>query len=352
MFKDLTINSHRRRYSIKFFKEAPPKEIQRLSKSNFLIIDEKVNDLYPIFASHFSKESIFVIESKESHKTLESVELLVSFLLKNNFKRNQKIIGVGGGIIQDLVSFVSSILYRGVDYVLFPTTLLAQADSCIGSKSSINFLKIKNLLGTFYPPAEIYCCFSFLETLEARDILSGIGEILHYLILKDRVSAAALMIEHEQITSGNFEKLYPFIFKSLAIKKEMIEKDEFDQKERRVFNYGHTFGHALETHTNYKLSHGLAVTLGMDVANYVSYKFGFILHKDYLNMKKLLEKNLPSFKLKEVEILPFCKLLQKDKKNTSGNINMVIPTNREKIQMAGITDFNKLCSSVGEYFEV
>ena len=128
---------------------------------------------------------LIIIDPKESNKNIEYSVVLINLLLEKNVRRNDILIAIGGGITQDLVAFISTILFRGLKWVFIPTTLLAQCDSCIGSKSSINFNNLKNLLGTFYPPQEIFICPEFLLTLPITEIKSGIGEMYHYFITKD-----------------------------------------------------------------------------------------------------------------------------------------------------------------------
>ena len=125
------------------------------------------------------------------------------------------------------------------------------------------------MLGTFHPPKEIYCCTDFLSTLSKDDIKSGIGEMLHYFLIDDSVITEELNSSYTKILMEPDLRLEKFILESLAIKKDMIERDEFDRNQRRVFNYGHTFGHAIEAISKYEISHGIAVTLGMDLANYI-----------------------------------------------------------------------------------
>src|SRR5271157_5866279 len=142
----------------------------------------------------------------------------------------------------DITAFVASILYRGLEWSFFPTTLLAQGDSCIGSKTSINLGDKKNLIGNFYPPSSIYIDTAFLESLETDDIKSGIGEMLHFYYYANSSYIDKLIGNYIHAIS-NRSTLIEYIRESLSIKKSVIEIDEFDKGERNKFNYGHTFGH-------------------------------------------------------------------------------------------------------------
>lgn len=304
---NIKIKSYRMEYEVKFVQEIS--EIVNFIDDKIIIIDSKILNIYKEFDNH---ERMIVIEAKESNKDFLYCYEIIQKILDLDFKKGQVLCAIGGGIVQDIVGFVSSILFRGVDWVFVPTTLLSQTDSCIGSKTSINLKNVKNLLGSFYPPNKILTYTGFLESLSNKEIKSGIGEIYHYLIPND-LEAAANMSDLDCL--NNKVLLLPFIKKSLLIKKEMIELDEFDRRERIVFNYGHTFGHAIESMTKNEINHGMAVTLGMDIANYFSMQMGFIEKVDYNTLKNILKDNFPKAKINN----QFIDILMKDKKNK--NIN-------------------------------
>ena len=229
----LEIKSHRGTYSVDF----TPVEDAEIPKGSVAIVDEKVYQIYKDrFLDKF--ESFLIIEAKEDNKELaHCIEVMNKLLsMESPVKKNTTLVAIGGGITQDITSFIASILYRGIDWCFIPTTLLAQADSCIGSKTSINHAGVKNVVGSFYPPKKVWCDDRFLTTLPKNDIKSGIGEMLHYFMIDN---SPALR------TPFTMKYMKSLTRESLRIKKAMVEIDEFDQKERRVFNYGHTYGHAL-----------------------------------------------------------------------------------------------------------
>lgn len=299
----MKIKSYRTEYEVIFVKQIV--EITKFINDKIVIIDSKVRDLYKEFNNH---EKVIVVESIESNKDFLYCYEVIQKILDLNFKKGQTLCAIGGGIVQDIVGFVSSILFRGVDWAFIPTTLLSQTDSCIGSKTSINVKNIKNLLGSFYPPNKILSYAGFLDSLCDKEIKSGIGEIYHYLIPND-VNAAISLSGLDCLKNRSL--LSPYIQRSLQIKKQMIEIDEFDRKERIVFNYGHTFGHAIEAMTKNRINHGMAVTLGMDIANYFSMQKGFIKEQDYIRLKKIIKNNIPKTKITK----EYLDLLMKDKKN-------------------------------------
>ncbi|GAI32171.1 unnamed protein product, partial [marine sediment metagenome] len=244
-------------------------------------------------------------------------------LLDNNIKRNNKLIAVGGGIIQDITGFVSSILLRGVEWIFYPTTLLAQSDSCIGSKTSINVDDFKNQLGTFYPPQRIILDVNFLKTLTLTDMKSGLGEIIKVHLLDGEKSLEYINSHYEQAFSDP-AVVKDLIFRSLMIKKNIIEKDEFDKDYRNIMNYGHTFGHAIESVSNYEVCHGQAVTMGMDIANYISLKMGMLLDEPHEIMREVLLKNYPDYSLRREQLTSFLTALTKDKKNVDENLSAIL----------------------------
>lgn len=321
-----SVKSHRGSYNVYLTDDIPVEEFS----DSFMVIDSVVLKLYPHLNTLVDSKRIFILDATEDHKTIEYCSSLIEFLIKAGFKKNNNLVAVGGGITQDITSFTASILFRGVEWRFIPTTLLAQADSCIGSKTSINFFNTKNVLGTFYPPSKIWCNENFLETLCEEDIDSGIGEMLHYFMITNS--------KHLRLIDKN--NLKPSIEESLSIKKAIIEIDEFDKKERRVFNYGHTFGHAVEVISNYSIRHGVAVTIGMHMANYVSYKLGLISEAVYKYLQSCIEFNLPEFRLANLD--EYMNILQKDKKNINKSIVCILPHGIANMQVTPITDLAAL----------
>ncbi len=295
------------------------------------IIDKNVHKLFHQELKIIENSRLVLIDPSEKFKTIDYSQEIIRTLINTDVRKDDILVAIGGGITQDVVAFISSILFRGVEWRFFPTTLLAQCDSCIGSKSSINFDQFKNLLGTFNPPSEIFIYSGFLNTLSEREIRSGIGEMLHYFFTKG--------INLAQEIADNFDKLLvdrsllkPFIFESLKIKKEIIEIDEFDTSIRHIFNYGHTFGHAIEAITDYKIPHGQAISIGMDLANYISLNKGMITNVQFDEMHSILKRNIPPFKLTKDNIDQYLQALSKDKKNKGGLLGCILTKGAGKVE--------------------
>jgi 3-dehydroquinate synthase len=257
------------------------------------------------------------------------------------------VIAIGGGIVQDIAAFSASILYRGVEWIFVPTTLLAQADSCIGSKTSINLGDKKNLIGNFYPPAQILIDTTFLETLFVDDIKSGIGEILHFYYYADTPLIGELMAEYDRLLVER-SRLRRYIRESLQIKKVVAENDEFDRGERNKFNYGHTFGHALESASHYAIRHGLAVTVGMDLANYLSLRLGRMTLDCFNELHAVLRRNFPDTNLRDLDLNDYVRALSKDKKNLGSDVVCILasgPGHLEKVRLRLDKDLRQIIES-------
>jgi len=320
---DLTIQSHRGPYSVHF---GPLFEGLRdgLQPKDHLIIDAKVAGLYSgVLAKALSHFSVLKIEASESNKSLEKIPEYVTHLLDHGVKRDHQLICVGGGIVQDITAFMATCLLRGVAWEYHPTTLLAQADSCIGSKSSINVGPFKNQVGTYTPPSRIHVSMDVLDTLSEMEMRSGIGEMIKVHVIGGWNDTKNITKGYPQLLK-NKDVLAKTLFRSLEIKKEKIEIDEFDKNERLVMNFGHTFGHAIEGATNYAVPHGIAVTLGMEIANFFSLKLGFIDKNTFEELHHLNSANYKGYENVSIPEDRFFESLKKDKKNIDSNISMIL----------------------------
>ncbi len=300
-------------------------------KTHF-IVDSKVAQLYPTLLKQvLLAPSVLLLEALEKNKSVEKLPDYIEFLVDNKIRRNHVLVAIGGGIIQDITSFISATILRGVEWVFYPTTLLSQADSCIGSKSSINCRGAKNIMGTFTPPKKIYLSTNFLNTLNKSELKSGVGEMLKVHAIAGLNDFKSIASDYNELFIKN-EKMQYRIKRSLEIKKAYIEKDEFDQNHRLIFNYGHSFGHAIESATNYKIPHGIAVSIGCDMANYCAYRLG-VSNKDiWRSMSPTFKENYEGYEKVEIPFDPFLSALGKDKKNEDINsFSLIFPDNEGNI---------------------
>lgn len=233
------------------------------NKDVILFVDENVLIHWPVL-NGFNPISV---PANEETKTMAGVQPLIDAMVERGANPKSKIMAIGGGVIQDAVGFIASIWCRGIDYILVPTTLLSQIDSCVGGKTSINHIR-KNILGTFWPPKQILICTDFLKTLSQKDYWSGWGEWIKYNILRDKTSNTIDTLSGDV---GGIE--LNSIVDGLDYKIGIVQRDEFDKGERKFLNFGHTFGHALESVSNWEIPHGYAVFIGSLIALVVSTKY-------------------------------------------------------------------------------
>ncbi len=311
-------------YQVQFINETLTTLNSELIPGDVIIVDNTIYSLYhkQLF-ENIKANKIIVVEANEQTKSYQGIIPVIQNLIENGFKKNHRIIAVGGGITQDVSAFISSVLYRGVDWIFFPTSLLAQGDSCIGSKTSINFGKFKNQIGGFYPPRKIFINLDFLNTLSFPEIKSGMGEMCHYFVVSGENDFKFFQQNYDSAIKDK-TILAAIVSRSLEIKKSYVEIDEFDRKERLVFNYGHSFGHAIESVTNYRVPHGIAVSYGMDMANFVSVKLGFINDEVRQNIRTVLMKVWEGTTLHEVTVENLKNALSKDKKNVGNELRLIL----------------------------
>ncbi len=295
------------------------------------VIDKKVYELYKSYFTDIPQDRLYLVEAIEDHKNIETVLNICSEMTNIPAKRNARLVSIGGGIIQDITGFVANVLYRGIAWTFVPTTLLAGCDSCIGGKTSLNYNKFKNLLGTFYPPDEIYICPVFFKTLSQRDFESGLGEVVKFNIMAGKEGLENIENNIDSLLKRDEICLNKFIETSLKFKKEFIEVDEFDKGERIKLNFAHTFGHAIESVTSFGIPHGTAVAIGMIMANYISEKRGLLSNDIKTRSEKVLLKVIHIDEdLRKYSLEQFITAIRKDKKQTSDNLTAVLMTNTPK----------------------
>jgi len=329
---EIVIQSHKGPYNVYFEENALANLNENVPEYAHFIIDKKVAELYKDEMKNIlAHRSVLLIEAKETNKSLDKFPDYVQHFVNNSLRRDNIFIAIGGGIIQDITCFLAATMLRGVDWRFYPTTLLAQSDSCIGSKSSINAGNTKNILGTFTPPKAVYISGKFLDTLEEKELLSGVGEMLKVHVIDGAESYDLIADEYDRIFKEGGVML-KYIRRSLEIKKRYIEKDEFDQNIRNIFNYGHTFGHAIEAATNFGIPHGIAVTIGMDMANYTAMKMGITREQHFQRMHASLKKNYSSFSQYDVPLDSFLSAISKDKKNVGvSNVTLILVDEGAKV---------------------
>ena len=321
----MIIKSHTKDYNVLLHNDFGFIEKLKSISNSFWVIDRKVYDLYKDSLFNDMLEDLLLVEATEEKKTIETALDICEAMTNIPAKRNATLISIGGGIVQDITGFAANVLYRGINWEFVPTTLLAACDSCIGGKTSLNYKKYKNLLGTFYPPNNIHICSRFFDTLSLTDFESGLGEVIKFNILSGHEDMNEIESDFDELLSRRQEIVEKYLLKSLSFKKKFIEEDEFDKGIRVHLNFAHTFGHAFETVSDYAIPHGTAVAMGTIAANKVSLLRGWLDERTIAQAERLL---LPIINIDVNAITPdmnkIVGAVRKDKKQIGNSITLVL----------------------------
>lgn len=327
MDESFTVRSRSGDYCVEFADtDAWVAELASLEHA-FFVVDENVWRLYAngVLAPLRVVEPV-VLRVSEERKVYATVAELCDLVIARAAKRNCVVVSIGGGITQDVTGYLASTLYRGVRWVFVPTTLLAMADSCIGGKTSLNHGSHKNLLGTVYPPERVVVNAGFVSTLAEGDCFSGLGEAVKLHLLGGKDSAARLREHLPGLLARELETVGRALRDCLAIKRGYIEDDEFDRGRRNLLNFGHCFGHALETATGFALPHGQAIVAGMLLAETVARRRGLLdeAEERRLRAEFLLPALLERPALDEASVELVIEAMRYDKKRTGEGLALVM----------------------------
>lgn len=317
-------------------------EYLRHIDGDVFLIDETA---YKHFKDHFDTYKIIKIPSGEDSKSLSNLESILKKLLKFNLRRNQMIVGVGGGVVTDIAAFLASVYKRGTKLGLVPTTLLAQVDAAIGGKSGVNFQNIKNLIGTFKTPEYVYVNRYFLNTLPREELKNGLAEVIKYGFIYDE-KLFQILIENDlkSILKDDvlFEKI---ISRSANIKNEIVAHDPFDIGFRKILNFGHTLGHAIEL--LYNISHGQAVSIGMSFSMEFSHLKGDISSDELMAFYKIIKAYGMQYKY-DFAVDEVAKLVSQDKKSSYDKIELILlkAIGEPYIFNTDIIEFKSVCNEV------
>jgi 3-dehydroquinate synthase len=292
--------------------------LKSIEQELVLLVDEHVlcehHDLFEPFRT-------ITVPFGEGHKTLRTVESIYRKLVEFEADRTTMLVGVGGGLATDVAGFVASTYLRGVPFGFISTTLLGQVDASIGGKNGVNLDGYKNMVGDFRQPSFVWCDLSLLRTLSYREFVSGIGEVIKYGAIRDHKFLDYLEKHMELLLKQDMEVLEKVVSVSAAIKVEVVEKDEKESDLRRILNFGHTLGHAIERH--HKVLHGEAVGMGMVLAAQLSSNLGLLPQAESQRLKQMVAAaGLPV----EMNLDPEALYLniRKDKKRSGDQVHLVL----------------------------
>ncbi len=279
----------------------------------------------------------FVFEHGEKSKNADTYIKLLNFLAENEITRSDALLALGGGVVGDLTGFAAATFLRGINFIQCPTTLLAMVDSSVGGKTAIDLEKGKNLAGAFYQPKLVICDCDALKTLPDEIFSDGCAEVIKYGVLFDKE-----LFYHLKEHGKSFDRQY-VISKCVDLKRMTVVEDEFDKGARQLLNFGHTLGHSIEALSDFKISHGKAVAIGMSLITNASVKDKKTDKSVLSEIKIVLEKlGLPtSTKYSNVEIFS---VVKNDKKRSGEYITAVIPEKigKCKLEKMKLCDFEKL----------
>ncbi|NLJ80041.1 MAG: 3-dehydroquinate synthase [Firmicutes bacterium] len=267
-----------------------------------------------------------VLEPGEENKSMAFAQAVLEKMCQEGLSRDSLVIALGGGVIGDLAGFCAAIYQRGLAYLQIPTTLVAQVDSSIGGKTALNTSWGKNLIGAFHQPKGVFIDPAVLKTLPASEIINGLGEIFKYGIIGDPPLFSAVQKNLTAFFNADIEVMAPLIRRCCALKSAIVSKDEKDQGARRILNYGHTLGHALEALTAFQAySHGEAVLIGMLYEASLALELGLLSPDSYQKIKTGLQQIELDWDLSFLDLGDLVQALLKDKKNRRGLISFLLP---------------------------
>jgi len=284
----------------------------------FYLVDNKVFELHKkLFKPN---KNILLIKSTEDSKSIKNVSSLIEKILKLGGNKKSYIIGIGGGIVCDITGFIASIFMRGIRFAYVPTTVLSITDAALGGKNGVNFNNIKNLVGTINEPNFVLVDLCFLDSLKENEFNDGFAEIIKHACIASLELFKKL--EKSLISYKSRDLLSEILKESISVKLNIVSKDINDLTFRKILNFGHTLGHAIEA--KYKLSHGSSVSLGMIYACQISNKIGYLSDEKVNRIKNLLNKfGLPT-DVSKISVSEIFHLIEKDKKAKYNNIDFII----------------------------
>ena len=339
-FKTIKVNLSERSYPILIGENLESILLKYLKKidsySKVIVVTDKiVNKKIPFFFEVFRNLSNMkiikvILPPGEKTKSFANLQNLCEKILKAKIDRNAIIICFGGGVIGDIVGLTANLLLRGIDFIQVPTTLLAQVDSSVGGKTAINSKYGKNLIGTFNQPKAVLISTDTLKTLDKRQVIAGYAEILKYAFIYDKFFFNFLKKNGKRIISLKPKETIKSIEKSCKIKARIVSKDEYEKGIREILNFGHTFGHAIESFAGFskKILHGEAVILGMYLALKFSNFLGLCSNNLINDFTEHLEDlkipyNLEDFDIK-ISYKDFIKHIKFDKKIKNTNLKFIL----------------------------
>lgn len=332
--KTISINLPQNGYTVfvgsGIFKQLLQKiKLQHLNKNLFFVIDKNVYEIYSeqidlAIKKYNGKVNYLILAVSEKLKSFQTMQNIYKSLLDNDYSRDTLLIAIGGGIVGDICGFVAATFSRGIQSVQVPTTLLSAVDSSVGGKTGINFGNTKNIIGAFNQPNFVLIDVDFLKTLNHEELLSGLGEVVKYAYLTNIQFYKYVKKNVNEVLNKNPKTLTQIINETVSFKGDVVVSDEKETGNRKMLNLGHTFAHAFEVETKFKLKHGQAVIVGIASALFLSYKIGLITKSKIDELLELILLFKDEIKIGKVNFDNAISIMQRDKKNKDGKIKFVL----------------------------
>jgi 3-dehydroquinate synthase len=287
--------------------------------------DFQYKDLIAGMGNHANRTIKYIIEPGEKNKNLDTVINIYKYLTKNRFDRSSAIISFGGGVTGDISGFAAATFLRGIRYIQVPTTLLAQADSSVGGKTGVDFEGVKNMIGSFYQPKLVYINVNSLKTLPPDEIRTGLAETVKHGLIASADFFEYVDYNVKKIFDYNTEVLQYIAKMNCIIKGGIVEKDEKESGLRSVLNLGHTIGHAIESTSDFNISHGNCVSIGLNGAFKLALALEMTNENTYLKVTNTIGKiGLPLY-LPGMDVEKVYKQMFFDKKINAGKLKFILP---------------------------
>ncbi len=292
----------------------------------FVITDSNVGRLYgSVLQSGLSRSHLLVVPAGERSKSRASKNRLEDDLIAKGVARDSVIVALGGGMIGDLAGFTAATILRGIAYIQVPTSLLAQVDSSIGGKVAVDHPLGKNLIGAFHQPEGVYISVDALRTLHEREFRNGLAEVIKYGAILDRSLFSALERDRARILRRDVSSLRYIVRRCCDLKRDVVERDERELGLRRILNFGHTIGHAVEQLSQYRLRHGEAIAIGLAVEADISCRCGLLARSDYERLKSLIiSYGLPVSMPRAFRPADIVRIATHDKKVSRGTVRYTL----------------------------
>lgn len=304
---------------------------RNIGKRYVIIADDRVAELFGDAVIDSLKRAeldcdLITFPSGEENKNLTTIGQLTSKLAQLGVDRKDCLVALGGGVSGDITGFVAAIYMRGIPFVQIPTTFLAQVDSSVGGKTGVDIPEGKNLVGCFYQPRAVYIDSSVLKSLPPEELLNGLAEVIKYGVIYDADFFYYLNANREQIQALDLSVMEEVILRCCAIKAEVVAADEREADLRRILNYGHTLGHAVEAASRFTIAHGVAVAMGMVAVNKIAVAQGMLAAETAEEIMNLISSfGLPTSIPPELNRQQMKEFLKTDKKTVAGKPFFVLP---------------------------